>query len=51
MMVVPSHPLPDPLPACPVCADGGTRIAEDVSDEVTVLACDACGQTWAHRRD
>ena len=42
---------PGPLPPCPVCSAPDTRIAEDVSDEVTVLACDACAATWAVRLD
>ncbi|CAN5116089.1 hypothetical protein BH23ACT9_BH23ACT9_30560 [soil metagenome] len=43
--------LPDPLPVCPTCGADRTRVAEDVSDEVTVLACGDCDATWAVRLD
>lgn len=36
---------------CPVCDAGRARVEEDVSDEVTVFACAACGTTWAERDD
>jgi hypothetical protein len=42
---------PHPLPPCPTCGATRTRVAEDVSDEVVVLACGACDATWAERRD
>jgi transposase-like protein len=36
--------------SCPLCGSGQTRVEEDVSDEVTVYACERCGATWADRR-
>lgn len=42
---------PDPLPPCPVCGADRTAVAEDVSDEVTVLECGACAATWGVRSD
>ncbi|MGI9016859.1 MAG: hypothetical protein ACR2HR_07120 [Euzebya sp.] len=38
-------------PPCPSCGARQSRVAEDVSDEVTVFACDACEATWAQRRE
>lgn len=43
--------IADPLPPCPACGAAQTHVAEDVSDEVTVLGCRACRQTWAVRAD
>ncbi len=34
-----------------MCDARTTRVVEDVSDEVTVFGCDACGTTWADRTD
>lgn len=34
---------------CPMCGSSDTRVEEDVSDEVTVFACEECGATWADR--
>lgn len=45
-------PIPSPAPApvtCPRCEGTATRVVEDVSDEVTVFGCEACGATWADR--
>lgn len=36
---------------CPMCGSSGTRVEEDVSDEVTVYACGECGATWADRNE
>ncbi len=36
---------------CPTCDATDVRVVEDVSDEVTVFGCDACGMTWADRTD
>jgi len=36
---------------CPMCGSADTRVEEDVSDEVTVFACEQCGSTWADRND
>ncbi|AXV05630.1 hypothetical protein DVS28_a0929 [Euzebya pacifica] len=41
----------EPLPPCPACGADTTRVTEDVSDEVTVLGCGTCTQTWAVRAD
>jgi hypothetical protein len=44
--------MSDPAPSdCPLCDDPATAVVEDVSDEVTVFGCTACGATWADRAD
>jgi hypothetical protein len=34
-----------------MCDAADTTVVEDVSDEVTVFGCGACGATWADRTD
>jgi transposase-like protein len=36
---------------CPMCGSEDTRVEEDVSDEVTVFACNECEATWAERTE
>jgi transposase-like protein len=40
-----------PTPRCPMCDADAVEVVEDVSDEVTVFGCRACGTTWADRTD